>query len=173
MEIVKAARTDEKALLALLKEYFAHEGKDYSKHELQQIITRAQHSGKEFHLLKEGTRVVGCISIILREKNEVELDTLFVAKAFEGKGYEALLLDHALAFCERENIHTIMSVIPRAYELLFAQKGFHLHKNKVCVELKKQVTQQKNLHEQLKDLAHVEETSDQTSEMLGALKTRK
>ena len=110
----------------------------------------------------------------MKEGNEAEIAYLTVLKEHVAAGYDHSLLDHVLQLCNQRGVAAMHGVIPRTHELLFAQKGFYLHKGKVCVEWKAPVTdQQTNLQQQLNELAHVEETSDQTAEMLRALKTRK
>ena len=174
MELVKATAQDEKILVQLLRDYFILEGKEYSFAELKHLLVREVQHGHEFFLLKEGKDARGCISVSMQEGNEAEIAYLTVPKEHAAAGYDHSLLDFILQVCSQRGVATVHSVIPRAHELLFAQKGFYLHKGKVCVEWKAPVTdQQTNLQTQLDDLAHVEETSDKTAEMLRTLKTRK
>ena len=172
MDFVKTTQHD-RALMNVLQESFLLEGKTYSKAEISKFVANEIQSGRNFFVLKEGKEIVGCVNVFIMDGRDAELRNFFVLKDYVDKGYGAKLLENAVAYCRQHNANRIFSVIPRMHELLFAQNGFYLDKNNVCVELINSMPeQQANLQNQLNDISAVEEIAGKTAEKLRGLKTK-
>ncbi len=170
-EITHLNRMSYGLLVPLLMDYFLLEGTSYSRAELKKLLNHDV-ALYEMFVLREGSQICGCVGVRLRGHGEAELGYLAVRKIHYDKGYGTLLLQHALAYCKQQQITSLFSVIPRAYELLFAQHGFVQKKDRVCMELVRQpLSQQRNLQDTFREMHEVEDIASVTATRLRKLRT--
>ena len=169
---VKLARTEHRLILPLLQHLFTLEGKTYALGDVKKILASDIADRRDIFALKEGSTVIGCVCLALRD-DDAELSHFVVGQEHAGKGYGELLLQHVLDYCMKHHVTSLSCVIPRVYELLFAQNGFFMNRDKVFMELKRQpATQQASLKDTFQDLSAVEDIVGVTAQKLRRLKTR-
>jgi GNAT superfamily N-acetyltransferase len=116
MEIIHPTAADWQVFLALARE----EGWRVPKNEL--ALFRGPLAGSAF-VLRRGDEVLGLVTAVAHEKSGW-IGNLIVPRDCRGRGYGALLFDHAVQMLDRQGVANIWLTASPSGRPLYEQKGF-------------------------------------------------
>ena len=134
--IEPATEADLDELSELLAELFAHESDFRPNKEKQlrglRLIFEQPNRGRVFVLRRDGA-IVGMINLLFTISTAeggfvVVLEDLVIHKEYQGKGYGAQLLSHAIEFCRQKHFLRITLLTDRPENVaqeFFRKHGFH------------------------------------------------